>query len=79
MFSVLNMLAVPVSGDSPLSGAVTAAAALVGTLSGFGSWMSVVLSGGNVDPLILPRVLTVDYGATSSCGSHMVEQGCIKV
>jgi threonine dehydratase len=41
------------------SGAVAAAAALAGKLRGFGNRAGVVLSGGNVDPLILSRVLTV--------------------
>ena len=42
------------------SGAVAAAAALVGKLRSFGNRVGVVLSGGNVDPLILSRVLTKD-------------------
>lgn len=41
------------------SGAVAAAAALAGKLRGFGKRVGIVLSGGNVDPLTLSRVLTV--------------------
>ena len=42
------------------SGAVAAAAALAGKLRGLGNRAGVVLSGGNVDPLTLSRVLTKD-------------------